>query len=398
MNSSIARVASFWNRHWWAKVSFLALLLAVLIWRAHPSHMAHSFVSVDWRWLLLAIACDIGAIFLKGIDLKIVFDALGTARARTMEAFSATSIGLMVNWLTPARLGEVARAYALQTSLKRRGAEVPVATVFGTVLSERLFAVASIVALAFFLLIGVRVPTWARDTLAAGGVVAAALIIGLVIYERQRSASARSRGDELTFEGTHWQRLRVHSHRHALPAQAAHLSQSDAQDGLGSRLRRQALGHVLALGESQRIMGKPGPALLEFAAQVATWLLQLVIYYIVMRAFHIGAAGIGIAALVMIATNIIGLVPVTPGNWGTFQAATVAALAVAGVASDNALAYAIGLQGMQTLVGVTLGFVFLSLAHLSLREVETASLAAEEELEREISTTNQASAPSGVAD
>ena len=110
--------------------------------------------------------------------------------------------------------------------------------------------------------------------------------------------------------------------------------------------------------------------------------MQLLIYYMVMLAFHVSAASLGAAALVMIATNIIGLVPITPGNWGTFQAAAVGALALFGVGGEQALAYAIGLQGMQTIVGVSLGFVFLSVSHLSLQEVERASLASEQEMER----------------
>jgi uncharacterized membrane protein YbhN (UPF0104 family) len=380
MPSSLSRAVSFWNRHWWTKLLFLAILLSILIWRAHPSHIGRSFISVDWRWMAAAVALDVGAIFLKGVDLKIVFDALGTARARTVEAFSATSIGLMINWLVPARLGEVARAYALHASLKRRDVVVPVATIFGTVLGERLFAVASIVALAFFLLVGVGVPTWARGTLIAGGIIAAGLIVALVLYERRRKASVTEAAGEPPIGAT----LTHLGHVRELRLAGAHLVATRLpRPHLRQRLRRQALGHLIALGESQRIMGKPLSALLEFAAQSATWIVQLIIYFFVMHAFHIGTAGVGVAALVMIATNIIGLVPITPGNWGTFQAAAVAALAIGGVGSEDALTYAIGLQGMQTLVGVTLGFVFLSIAHLSLREVEAASLATEQELERE---------------
>lgn len=128
-------------------------------------------------------------------------------------------------------------------------------------------------------------------------------------------------------------------------------------------------------------MGRPGAALLEFGAQVVTWIVQLLIYYMVMLAFQIDEAGLGAAAMVMIATNIIGLVPITPGNWGTFQAAAVGALVLFDVDNEQALAYAIGLQGMQTVVGMALGFAFLSISHLSLQEVERASLAGEEELE-----------------
>jgi glycosyltransferase 2 family protein len=380
--SSWSRAVSFWNRHWWTKVLFLVALLSVLVWKADPAAIADSFLHVDVRWLLAAAAVDLFAIFLKGINLKIVFDALGAARARVMETFSATSIGLMVNWLVPARLGEVARAYALHVSLRRRGVFMPVATIFGTVLGERLFAIAAIVALAALLLVGVSAPAWARTTLIVGGIVVGAIIVALALYERWRKKSVADRQHvEFTVAG---RRLRVptlHAHSRGTHWHVP-LLHAPSLPRLRDRLRIQALSHLVALGESQRIMGKPGAAVLEFTAQGVTWIVQLLIYYMVMLAFHVDAASLGAAALVMIATNIIGLVPVTPGNWGTFQAAAVGALALFGVSGEAALAYAIGLQGMQTVVGVSLGFVFLSLSHLSLQEVERASLASEQEMEQ----------------
>lgn len=380
--SSWSRAVSYWNRHWWTKVLFLAVLLSVLVWKADPAALADSFLHVDVRWLLAAVAIDVSAIFLKGINLKIVFDALGAARARIMEAFSATSIGLMVNWLVPAHMDELARAYALHVSLRRRDVFVPVATIFGTVLVERLFAIAAIVALAALLLVGVSAPAWARTTLIVGGVVVGAVIVALVLYERWRKKSVADRHDvEFTVAGHRLRIPTLHAHVRGTHWHVPHLH-APSLPRLRDRLRVQALGHLVALGESQRIMGKPGPALLEFAAQVATWIVQLLIYYLVMLAFHLDPASLGAAALVMIATNIIGLVPITPGNWGTFQAAAVGALTLLGVSGEQALAYAIGLQGMQTVVGVGLGFAFLSVSHLSLQEVERASLASEEEMER----------------
>ncbi len=129
-------------------------------------------------------------------------------------------------------------------------------------------------------------------------------------------------------------------------------------------------------------MGRPLPAALELAAQATTWLVQLAVYTLVLHAFHLGGAGLAGAALVMLLTNIIGMVPATPGNWGTFQAAAIGALALRGVGRADALAYAIGIQGLQTMVGLSLGFAFLSRENLSLREVEDASLDGEQRLKR----------------
>ena len=363
----VSAAIRYWNSHWWTKACLPGRAFSEsLLWRADPAEIARSFANVDARWLAAARVVDSLAIFLKGIDLKIVFDALGVGRARVRETFSATSIGLMVNWLVPARLGEFARAYALQRSLRRRAIAVPVATIFGTVLGERLFAVASIVViLVAFVVFGVGVPGWALSTFWVAVPLVAGVLVALIVFEIVMKRRRRGRAATPPAPGA------AHLERRG----GSHAGGQDRR-GLVAHLRAQAE----ALADSSRIMGKPGSALLEFAAQVATWLVQLVVYFLVLEAFHLGWAGIAAAGLVMVLTNIIGVVPITPGNWGTFQAAAVGALAVSGVGRNEALAYAIGIQGLQTVVGLTLGFFFLSREHLSLREIEDASLRAEEKL------------------
>ena len=68
-------------------------------------------------------------------------------------------------------------------------------------------------------------------------------------------------------------------------------------------------------------MGKPWSALLVAAIQTVAWLIQLAAAWAALQAFHLGGAGLRGAALVLVLTNLIGLVPITPGNVGTFQAA-----------------------------------------------------------------------------
>ena len=109
--------------------------------------------------------------------------------------------------------------------------------------------------------------------------------------------------------------------------------------------------------ESQRIWDSPLAALAVTGTQVLAWIVQLAGAVAMLWAFHLGAAGLGGAALVIVLTNLIGLVPATPGNVGTFQVAAVAALATAGVAAGPALAFALGLQALQLVVGIVAGLV-----------------------------------------
>ena len=71
----------------------------------------------------------------------------GDVRARQSDAFSATSIGLLANTIIPVRVGTVLAPYTLYVLLRRRGGTLPFVTVLGVALTERLFAIASFVAL-----------------------------------------------------------------------------------------------------------------------------------------------------------------------------------------------------------------------------------------------------------
>ena len=110
-----------------------------------------------------------------------------------------------------------------------------------------------------------------------------------------------------------------------------------------------------------RVLARPWLALLVAAVQAAAWAVQLAAAWAVLHAFHLGWAGWDAVALVLLLTNLIGILPLTPGNVGTFQLAATAALAANGVPAGPALAFALGLQGLQLLVGVAAGFASLSL-------------------------------------
>ena len=77
----------------------------------------------------------------------------------------------------------------------------------------------------------------------------------------------------------------------------------------------------------------------------------------------------------LFAVNVTAAVPITPSNLGVFQAACVGVLATAGVATGDALAYGVLLQGVEIVTAVALGVpaaaVELSGARASVRDART---------------------------
>ena len=102
--------------------------------------------------------------------------------------------------------------------------------------------------------------------------------------------------------------------------------------------------------------------------------MQLGAAWAALQAFHLGGVGLRGAALVLVLTNLIGLVPhhprVTsapsrPQPWRRWPSQAVA--------SGPAVAFALGLQGMQLAVGVVAGLVSLSLHDLTLADLRGRS-------------------------
>jgi len=321
------------GRRWWLGGAAVFALAAVVLGREDLARMGHSFARADWRWAVVALIFTLVSLALRSVALEAIVAALGDVRARFSEAFSATSIGLLANALIPVRVGTVLSPYVLWVLLHRRRVHVPFATALGLTLTERLFAIATFAIMALLFLSVLSAPAWAVQVLVVIAALTAVLIGGGVVLNRRRGrvAAACERG--------------------------------------GPRVRR--LGRWLPqLIDSQRIMGRPSAAIVVSGVQAAAWVAQLAAAFAMVEAFHLGTAGLRGAALVLVLTNLIGLVPATPGNVGTFQVAAVAALAVYGVAAGPALAFALGLQALQLLVGIVAG-----LAALSLQDMRLADLA-----------------------
>ena len=75
------------------------------------------------------------------------------------------------------------------------------------------------------------------------------------------------------------------------------------------------------------------------------------------------------ACAVFVASTLVGIVPLVPGNVGVFSAAVAAALAPFGVGAAEAAAFGLALQGVEALLSVAAGGVFLAVEGLSLADI-----------------------------
>ncbi len=346
------------RRRWLIGGLVLAVIAVAMLGSDDLVKMGRAFAGADWRWAGAAVVLMLASLALRSLALQLIVGALGSVRARFIEAFSATSIGLLANTVAPVRAGTVLSPYVLYVLVRRRDAHLPFATAVGDTLTERMFAIATFLMMALVSLGTLSAPAWARSVLLLSAGLITVPIVGGIVLNRRRDKVAR------------------------------------ACERGGDRWRRAALW-LPQLIDSQRIWSRPAAALGVSGTQVLAWIVQLASAVAMLQAFHLGAAGLRGAALVIVLTNLIGLVPATPGNVGTFQVAAVAALAVYGVASGPALAYALGLQALQLAVAVVAGLAALAGHGLTLAELAGRSKQAAAALSHPDARVPAAESPAG---
>lgn len=279
---------------------------------------------------LPVLACLVllfAGIWLRSLRLRALLASLGEYGLGAL--FSANLVGIMANNLLPARLGEVARAYAV-----KRLAGAPAAGALGSIVVERVLD-----GLALCLVLFLTLWFVAPDSRAGGFDVAylrgaglglmalfsvvLALVVGMLRRPRQVTA--------------------------LVVGLAARLSRP---------LSRRLEGWLLSFGQGLAVLGQgrhlPGLVLYTFLVWLCAWGASLVFL-----------PAVGLAprplwgALALVGGCLAGLVPAAPGYLGTMQLALYWSLVLGGAPAEPSLAYAVLFWAVSYLVVTAAGLVEL---------------------------------------
>ncbi len=309
--------------------------------------VADVFTKANPLYVLAALFANLVSVAAKALTWKAAFDAIpGDADEPApdvgiRDVVPAIFIGFLLNTVLFARLGEVARVSVVRRRLLLKGQSVPVPTVVGTLVTEQLLSGATLVAVLLAVVIYVPVPRAAVNLLAVlSGVV---IFIGLVAVVIEV-----------------WGRVR----RRQRPP-------DDYVERWWHLLGISFTSTVAALRRGQAIFQRPRLLAFGLTTATGTWIAQMAGIYLTLAAYGIHK-GLGVTAVVFLASNLVQLFPITPGNLGVFQGATATSLTLLyGVPANLALTFSIGLQLIEALLGVGVGFVFLSMEGLSVAELQT---------------------------
>jgi uncharacterized membrane protein YbhN (UPF0104 family) len=309
----------------------LAAISVLVVRRVDLSTLGQA--DVVWGWIIVSLLLNLASVAAKAVVWKAALDALPHERpARYSQVFPALFIGFLLNSVLFARVGELARVAVLARRRRLAGESIPASTIAGTALAEQLVlgvALAlSVVALAPVL----HLPHMIWVLVIAFVLVLAAAVAVLMVVLRK----ARGR--------------------------LAHL--------------------ISGLSSGQALFSQPRATAFAVAAGTISWAAQIAGIWAALEAFgiHIGVAGAG---LVFVSSTIVQLFPFWPGNLGIFQLGVSAPLVHAyAISTASAVAFSVGLQLVEGVLGVGLGLVFLAREGLSLsgaRQLATAPDAAASE-------------------
>jgi uncharacterized membrane protein YbhN (UPF0104 family) len=295
--------------------SAVVAISALLARRVELSSIADS--DIVWGWIAVSLALNLASVAGKAIVWKAALDALpGQRPVRYGHVVPALFIGFLLNTVLFARMGEVARIAVLARRQRLVGQPIPASTVAGTAIAEQLVLGVALALCVVALAPVLHLPhmIW-QLVIAFLGVLAVASLAVLIVMRRARGRLA---------------------------------------------------GLAAGLSRGQALFRKPRATALAMAAGTISWAAQIAGIWAALEAFHIhvGLAGAG---LVFVSSTIVQLFPFWPGNLGIFQLGVAGPLvSVYAISTANAVAFSVGLQLVEGLLGVGLGLFFLAREGLSL--------------------------------
>jgi hypothetical protein len=316
-------------RTWAVLVLTNLISLICMAWVLNGAGLQHIWGEVrhmHWRWVALAIACNLFVYLLQGWRWQLLLAPVRRVRfAHTVEAIY---VGLFANEVLPLRAGELIRCFLLSKS-----SEVPLSVTFASALIERIFDGVWLMACFFYCLHMGRLPA----VLLNGGyilgifIVLVAAILGYAMFAKKQSLDL--------FFGLAWPRW----------------FNTLIED-------LQLIGHSRFLYYSFFVSG------LFILAQI------LPIYTLVI------ANGLAVrwtaSFTMMVLLRLSSIVPQAPGNLGSFQWVTARTLIMFGLAAGHAKRFSLILWAVVTLPLIVVGSIALALAGINMTNLHREAAAA----------------------
>lgn len=292
-------------------------------------------LSLTWRWIAASIALSALSAVLKTSVWDSALRGMPTPlRLPFRDLCRSVFIGLCLNTVVPGRVGEAARV----ATLKRRHPSAPVPVLVGSVVGEHILSSLALIATVIALLAGV-------DRAVAGRFESTLLALLVIVVAVALALTAMVL---------------------LLPRRSARLCFPRVRERCAGAVRLlRELAHGLRGSVAIFRQGRRRSSGLGVAAALASSAAQVASVYAALSAVGIEPS-LARAGAAFIASSLVGIFPLIPGNIGAFQAVVAASLVSFNVSFGLGFGFAIALQALEAVVGVGIGGWFLVREGLSL--------------------------------
>ena len=314
----------------WTIIIFTNLLsLICMAWVLNGAGLQHIWGEIQhmhWRWVCIAVGCDITVYLLHGWRWKLLLRPI--ERMPFAQAVEAIYVGLFANEVLPLKAGELIRCFLLSKS-----AEIPLSVTFASALIERIFDGIWLMVCFFLCPHMGRLP----GVLLKGGyilgimIVILAVVLACAMYAKKQSL-------DLVF-GLSW------PHWFDTLIEDLHL-----------------IGHSRYLYFSFFVSG-------------AYMLMQVLPIYALVKANGLAVPWTA-SFTMMVLLRLSSIVPQAPGNLGSFQWVTARTLIMFGLAAGHAKRFSLILWAVVTIPLIVIGFVALALEGLNMTHLHREAAAA----------------------
>jgi uncharacterized protein (TIRG00374 family) len=323
----------------WLGVAVSVFFMALLFRKIDFNQLWAALVTVDYRYILLAVVCTFVSYFLRAVRWHYLL--IPEKSIPLSSLYPATIIGYMANNVLPARLGEFVRAYVLA---QREGLQT--ATVFASLVIDRLFDGFTVMLILLFTLFNLRLPqglSEAETVLKTGGVVTFVLYAGvvafLILLKRQTIRT-------LAWTGIILKPFPQRLTERIIPLLGSFIG--------GIRLSSRC-GHIVAV----------------LLSSLAVWLFCVVPVDLVLQGFGVNLP-ITASMFILVLLVFAVMVPASPGFIGTYHYACFKGLSAFGIAESTSVSIALVLHGTSFFPVILAGAYHLWRGRLSLGTLTAA--------------------------
>lgn len=323
----------------WTGIFVSLFFLALLFRKIDFNQLGSALLTVDYRFILLAIVCTFISYFLRAVRWHYLL--IAEKRIPLSSLYPATIIGYMANNLLPARLGEFVRAYILA---RKEHLETP--SVFASLVIDRLFDGFTVLLMLLVTLFTLRLPQGMADAgtaLKLGGLVTFLLYCGVLLFlYLLKHQTMRT----LAFVATIMKPFPQRVSDRLIPLLGSFIA--------GIRMSAKG-GHVAAV----------------LVSSLLIWTFAVLPVDLILQGFGIHLP-ITASMFIMVLLVFAVMVPASPGFIGTYHYACFKGLSVFGIGASTSISIALIIHGTSFFPVIVAGFYHLWRAKISLSSIRKA--------------------------